>query len=509
MKCERLRARLLAAAVLVGLFGSQCAPPDQTSTAGKAAPPNHGSETAMRLAEGQSADRPNVVLIYVDDLGYGDLGSFGHHTIETPHLDRLAAEGMRFTSYYAPSPLCSPSRAALLTGRTPFRSGIENWIPEDQDVELGRSEVTIPELLREQGYATFLGGKWHLNGGLDNRAHAQPQDHGFDEWIALHAFALPNTRNPTNLFENGQALGGVEGFAAGITLDRTLRWLENHRSHSPERPFFVYLATAEPHSMIASPDEYYARYSELTRGVPEPFVNGNRGESKLEARGPGEYYANITYLDAQIGRLLTYLDDNGLSESTFVFFASDNGPVTTDWRHWWEVNLYGSTGGLRGRKADLYDGGIRVPAIVRWPGATKAGSESNAVIGGYDLLPTLAAVVGFDVPDDRVVDGEDFSPLLRGEPWRRERPLYFEFDDDQGFHFALRGEHFKLLADATLERLALYDMRSDPFEVINVAEQEIPILESMLGELRAMRTSVREDPLRPASTVARPGFRGN
>ena len=453
---------------------------------------------------------PNVLLIYVDDLGYGDLGSYGHHTIQTPYLDRLAAEGIRFTDYYAPSALCSPSRAALLTGRTPFRTGIQNWIPENTDVQLGPSEVSLGTLFKESGYSTHHSGKWHLNGGLDNSAHAQPDDHGFDDWITLHAFALPNHRNPTNVFRNGEALGPLQGFTAGLFADATLEWLNQWQEQRNTEPFFVYFAPPEPHSMIASPPEYNARYAHLTTGSPEPFVNGTSEPPKnLEARGPGEYYANITYLDAQIGRLLDYLDSEGLAQNTLVLFASDNGPVTTDWRHWWEVNLYGSTGGLRGRKADLWEGGLRVPAIARWPGNIEAGQISDAIVSGYDVLPTLASIVGFSVPDDRHIDGEDFSAALTGGKFERQRPLYWEFDDDRGFHFGLRNGRYKLLATADTSRVELYDLDADPFEVINLAAKEVETRDRLLAELLQIAESVKEDPLRPANAAGRLRFRGD
>ncbi len=471
--------------------------------------PRQPPETAAAPAEKPTrSGPPNVVVIYVDDLGYGDLASYGHHTIETPHLDRLAAEGMRFTQFYAPSPLCSPSRAALLTGRTPFRTGIQNWIPEASDIHLGPQEITLATLLKRQGYATFLGGKWHLNGGLGVATHTQPQDHGFDHWMALHAFALPNHRNPENLFRNGEALGRVEGYTAGLSLDETLSWLRRHRASS-EAPFFVYLATPEPHSMIASPPEYDARYAHLTAGEAEPFVNGAGPTPELEARGPGEYYANVTYLDAQIGRLLRYLDEQRLTDDTLVFFASDNGPVTTDWRHWWEINLYGSTGGLRGRKADLWEGGIRVPAIARWPGRIAAGAESDAILSGYDLLPTLARIAGFEVPGDRPIDGEDFGPVLRGEKWQRKKPLYWEFDDDQGFHFALRSGRYKLLASEDLGRVELYDLETDPFEVVELSRSEPETVDRLLADLHEIRRSVDTDPLRPPASAGRARFRGD
>lgn len=446
--------------------------------------------------------QPNVVLVYADDLGYGDLGVYGHHTIQTPHLDQLARQGVRLTNYYAPSPLCSPSRAALMTGRTPFRSGIRSWIPAGTPVQLEAAEVTIATLLKGVGYETFLGGKWHLNAGLDQVRQTQPHDHGFDHWLAMHAFPIPHNRNPRNFFRNGRALGEVEGYTAEIVIDESIEWLQTRQHRAGDgapSPFFMYLAMIEPHSTHANPDEYNARYAHLTRGVPRPIVNGlpEPPVELLETRGPGEYYANVTYMDAQIGRFLQALDAAGLRESTLVIFASDNGPVTTVWRHWWEVNLYGSTGGLRGRKGDLWEGGIRQPAILRWPGVIEPDTVSNAVVSGYDLLPTLATIAGFEVPDDRPIDGEDFSAVLRGEPFARHRPLFWEFDDVEGFHYALRDGDWKLLADEPLARLELYNLARDRHEVIDLAAEEPEVLAAMVEKLRRHAASVRQDPLLP------------
>ena len=453
---------------------------------------------ALLIAAAAAAAAPptNIVVIYADDLGYGDLGVYGHHTIRTPNLDQLAADGLRLTQYYAPSPLCSPSRAALMTGRTPFRSGIRSWIPQYQDVQLGPGEITVATLLKEAGYETFLGGKWHLNGGLDHEPHTQPDDHGFDHWLALHAFPIPHNHRPTNFYRNGEALGEVDGYTADIVIDEAIAWLEGRDG---ERPLFLYLAMIEPHSTLANPDQFNAMYERFTDGEIRPIVNGlpEPPLDLLEARGPGEYYANVTYLDHQIGRFLKALDARGLRDSTLVFFASDNGPVTTTWRHWWEVNLYGSTGGLRGRKADLYEGGIREPAIIRWPGRVEAGAVSDAVVSGYDLLPTIVSLLGLEPPPDRPIDGEDFSSILAGEEWVRERPLYWEFDDDQGFHYALRDGDWKLLADYAMARTELYNLLDDPLEMIDRSGDRPEVLKRMLGRLREAAASVAEDPLRP------------
>ena len=286
----------------------------------------------------------------------------------------------------------------------------------------------------------------------------------------------------------------MQGFTAQIVVDQAMEWLGQRDA---EAPFFMYVPLIEPHSTIANPSWVNQIYSELTSGEPDPIANALDIPGNLAARGPGEYYANITYMDYQLGRLLRRLDRLGLRDDTFLFFASDNGPVTTDWRHWWEVNLYGSTGGFRGRKADLYEGGIRVPAIIRWPGRVEPGSESDAPLIGYDLLPTLASVAHFSVPDDRPIDGEDFSSVLDGKPFVRERPLYWEFDDDNGFHFALRNGNWKLLADESLEELRLYDFTHNPFEVVDVGPERPEVVSELLGKLKLMRDSVASDPLKP------------
>ncbi|MFN8091093.1 MAG: sulfatase-like hydrolase/transferase [Vicinamibacteria bacterium] len=445
--------------------------------------------------------RPNVVLVLADDLGYGDLSSYGHPVVRTPALDRLAREGLRFTSFYSGSPLCSPSRASLLTGRIAFRTGIESWIPPDADVQLGPRERTIASLLRSAGYRTCMAGKWHLNGGLDVARHTQPGDHGFEHWLALHGWAVPSHRDPANFFRDGRPVGPMKGYAAQIVTDEALAWLG---SLSPGEPFFLFASYPEVHAPIASPDRFTAAYARFTAGraAPQP----NRGEEPPgndAARGPGEYYANVAHLDFQVGRLLAGLDRLGLRESTIVVFTSDNGPVTTDWRHGYEVNLYGSTGGFRGRKADLYEGGLRVPAIVRWPGRVAAGGVSDTPAVFYDVLPTLAALAGVKVPDDRPIDGVDLSPLLRGGRLARPGPIFWALDDDQGFRFALRDGRWKLVADAALSKVRLYDLETDRFEVADRAAARPDEVARLLGRLKEIRASVEADPLRPPRPAGR------
>ncbi|HGY55970.1 MAG TPA: hypothetical protein ENK44_09725 [Caldithrix abyssi] len=435
----------------------------------------------------------NILLILVDDLGYGDLACYGNPYISTPNLDRLAGEGMRFTNFYSPSPLCSPSRAGILTGRTPYRSGIKSWIPEGEDIYLHEQEITLATLLKKEGYQTFMAGKWHLNGGLGQTDHPQPQDHGFDKWLALHAFAIPNHKNPTNFFEDGKPLGNTEGFTAQLVIDKSIDYLEQR---DKSKPFFLYVPMVEPHSQIASPDSFNRMYS--------AFTHGKIDISKLEDRSPGEYYANVTYMDYQIGRLLDKLERMDLRDNTLVIFLSDNGPVTNQWRYWWEVNMYGSTGGLRGRKADLYEGGIRVPCIIRFPGKIKAGSVSDEPLHGYDLLPTVCGILDIPIPDDREIDGIDFSPLFDNQKIERDKPLFWAFetrpaDDPEGYVYAVRDGDWKLISDESLNRSLLYNLKEDPYEVKEVSRQHPDVVARLERSIRDIKKSIADDPLRPES----------
>ena len=435
----------------------------------------------------------NFLFVLTDDLGYGDLQCYGHPHIRTPYLDLLAKEGLRLTHCYSPSPLCSPARAGFLTGRTPYRTGIKSWIPEGTEVFLRRPERTLATILKENGYETFLGGKWHLCGKFNSPEHPQPDDHGFDHWLATPNFTRPTHRNPTNFVRNGEALGEIEGYAAQIVVDEAVQWLEGRTSN---QPFFQYVCLHEPHSEIASPRRFERIYQDLTEGAADP--------STLTDRGPGEYYANVTHLDYQVGRLLKAIDRMGMRRDTFVFFTSDNGPVTENWRHWWEVNMYGSTGGLHGRKADLYEGGIRVPGIMRLPGRIEAGSVSDTPVHGCDLSPTVCGLTGASVPADRPIDGDDMSPVFQGRRIDRKQPLYWQFTTFDTHHFgdspflgqyAVRDGDWKLIADESMENFELFNLRNDPAESRNVAESERGQLQRLRDKMDAINESVRSDPL--------------
>jgi arylsulfatase A-like enzyme len=442
---------------------------------------------SLHLSVACLAERPNILLIYVDDLGFGDLGSYGHPVIQTPNIDALAQDGMTFTNYYAPSALCSPSRAGVLTGRNPYRTGIKSWIPENSGAYLKEEEITLAEVLRAEGYATALIGKWHLNSNLGSDAEPQPTDQGFDYFYGHNAFQVPTNRNPTNIYRNGELLPQQDGFTAQLYVDDAIGWLQRK---DDGQPFFLFLGMAEPHTTIENPSEYNEIYAEFTNGPIVPIPGGlpEIPIDLLTPRGPGEYYANITYMDAQLGHLLHWLDREGLAENTVVVFTSDNGPVTSDWMNWWELNAYGSTGGYRGRKHYLYEGGIKVPAIIRYPAMVEAGSTSDELVIGTDLFVTLARLGGGAIPDDRPIDGIDVSAVLSGSNLP-QRTVFWALDSVSDLEFAIRHDDWKLLIDRDGNPQALYDLATDPLEFFDQRNSNPEIVQDLMSRFEKLNLS--------------------
>ena len=353
-----------------------------------------------------AAERPNIVVILCDDLGYGDLGCYGHPAIKTPHLNKLASEGIRFTDCYSAAPVCSSSRAGLLSGRTPSRIGIYNWIPAGHPMHLTKDELTIATLLRKAGYATCHVGKWHLNGKFNSPDQPQPGDHGFDHWMSTQNNAAPSHENPTNFVRNGTPVGPQQGYSCDVVVGEATRWLKELRDKS--KPFFQFVCFHEPHEPVASPPDLVAQYPEATK------------------EGQALYFANVSNMDRAVGKLLQSLDDLKLTERTLVFFSSDNGPETLN-RYKGAGRSHGSPGPLRGMKLHLYDGGMRVAGILRYPVRVKAGQTIGEPVCSLDLLPTFCELAGVKAPDDRPLDGTSLAPLFEGQPLARTTPLYWHY----------------------------------------------------------------------------------
>jgi arylsulfatase A len=463
-----------------------------------------------------AAGRPNFLVILCDDLGYGDLSCFGHPVIKTPHLDKLAGQGMRLTDCYSSAPVCSPSRAGLLTGRVPSRVGVYDWIPAQHPMHLLRSEVTIATLLRQAGYSTCHVGKWHLNGKFNSPEQPQPADHGFDHWMSTQNNAGPSHENPENFVRNGQRVGRLEGYSCQIVADEAIRWLKEGRD--PQKPFFQFVCFHEPHEPIASPQELVDHYLPLakepiedSRGKPGSTAS-RLSDLERDQLGRALFYANVANMDRAVGRILTALDELKLADNTLVFFSSDNGPETLNrypagWRS------HGSPGPLRGMKLHLYDGGIRVPGILRWPAKVAAGQTVRTPVCNLDLLPTFCELAGVQLPSDRVLDGTSIVPLLEGKEPARQRPLYWHYYRSLGGPKAamrvgdwmvlgaweqtalpagvvVRGD-IEMIKSQRLVRFELYNLASDVGQMKDLAAIEPQKLKELSAMLEAMYREVQ------------------
>ncbi len=416
--------------------------------------------------------RPNIVIVLADDLGYGDLGCYGHPVIKSPNLDRLATQGLRFTQGYSASAGCSPSRSAILTGRTPYRNGVFNWIPEGSEVHLRSSEITLATLLRRLGYATCHVGKWHLNGLFNSPKQPQPNDHGYDWWLGTQNNAGPSHKNPKNFVRNGQAVGELPGFSAHIIVDEAINWL--HKERDKSKPFFLSVWFHEPHLPIETDWKFQNQYPDLVKDDPER----------------AQHHGNVTQLDGAFGRLLKALDDLQLSGTTLVIFTSDNGPEGNGLTG----RTRGSTGGLRGRKRSVYEGGIRVPFLVRWPGQVPAGKASDQPVIGSDIFTTLCRITGAPVPADRPIDGADFSPAFAAKAIDRPIPMYWRCAiAPEELKIAMRQGDYTILANNALTKFELYNLKTDVKQTVNLAEKEPERFEAMKKTLLQLNAEIEKE----------------
>jgi len=401
--------------------------------------------------------RPNIVLVLADDLGYGELGCYGNAAAVTPHLDRFAAEGLRLTDCHSAGSVCSPSRSALLTGRHPYRNGVFTWIPEGSPIHLRTSEHALPKLLHAAGYDTCHVGKWHLNGLFNDPAQPQPSDHGYAWWLGTQNNAAPSHAFPENFVRNGQSVGKIEDHSAPFIAREAVTWLETKRDRT--KPFFLAVWAHEPHYPIASAERYEKQHA---------------GIADAEER---TYRANVTQLDDAFGAVMKSLDALGLTENTLVIFTSDNGPEGDGTKG----PGRGLAGGLRGRKRSMYEGGHRVPGMVRWPARIKPGTTSDLPVVGSDFFVTMLAAAGVAPAADRKLDGTSLLPLLSGGRVDRRVPLYWRW----GGKVAYREGDWKIVVDESLEKPELYDLAADRAEAHDLAAREPERLAAMMARLRA------------------------
>jgi arylsulfatase A-like enzyme len=463
--------------------------------------------------------RPNIVLIVADDLGYRELGCFGQKKIRTPNLDRLAKQGMRLTQHYSGNAVCAPSRCVLMTGKHPGHAWVRNnreLKPEGQQPIPDR-EVTLAELLKQRGYATGAFGKWGLGGPA---SVGDPINQGFDRFFGYNCQRHAHSYYPSYLWLNDHRIPldndpPVPGHASLPTdadkndptaYDRfkgddyapdriNAQALEFIRAHQRE-PFFLYYPTIIPHVALHVPDEELKPYLEL--GWNDPPFTREAGYGYTPHFTPrAAYAAMISRMDRYVGNVLNLIDDLGLAENTIVIFSSDNG--TTHLKQEVDFEFFRSVGELRGLKGSLYEGGIRVPTLVRWPGKTAAGTESDFVSGFEDWMPTILEIVGAtdSLPAD--TDGISLVPTLVGEAQPARDLLYREFSG-YGGQQSIRVGNWKAIRTNMKRgklKLELYDLASDVSEQHDVADQH-PELVARFSEL-LKREHVKSDlyPLRP------------
>jgi len=461
---------------------------------------------------------PNIVFIVADDLGYRELGSFGQERIKTPHLDSLAAQGMRLTQHYSGNAVCAPSRCVLMTGKHPGHA----WIrgnkaarPEGQE-PIPASEVTLAELLQAQGYTTGAFGKWGLGGP---GTEGDPIRQGIDRFFGYNCQRHAHSYYPSYLWSNDKrveldnhpAVPGHAGLAKGAdpsdpssyeqfqgkdyAPDRINEQALAFVKENKDRPFFLYYPTLIPHVALHVPDESLKPYLNLGWKDP-PFTKLNGGGYTPHFTPRAAYAGMISRMDQYIGNLLSLLDELDLADNTLIVFTSDNG--TTHLNREVDYDFFNSVGELRGLKGSLYEGGVRVPTLVRWPGRVAAGSQHDRVTGFEDWLPTLTELVGSKKPLPEGVDGISFAPTLLGEDQPARPFLYREFPSYGGQQSVRIGDWKGVRQKMSRGNLKveLYNLATDIGEQHDVAEQHPEIVERMTKLMKQEHTPSKLFPLR-------------
>jgi len=416
-------------------------------------------------------EKPNIIFVFADDMGFGDLGCYGNKVIRTPYLDKMASEGILFTNFTVSSPVCSPSRTAIMTGQYPTRNNIHyalsGNLKHNQEYKmpnyLDPKKEMLTRLLQSAGYTTAHFGKWHLGNTKDAPS---PHDYGIDV-VKIHSGTLYD--------ESELCYKGVKQADKTKTLmDITIDFVEQHR----DTPFYINCWLTDPHSVLSPNAEQLAEYPEL-----ESRARGFTSATQV-------YSSVITDVDKHVGRLLNKLDELGLSRNTLVVFSSDNGPAPI-----WGIGTVhsgtGDVGPLRGCKASLYEGGIRVPFIVYWPGKIPANKIDNSTaITGVDLLPTFCNLAGVELPDDFKPDGVDMTKALLGTPFNREKPIMWEYRFSPWGRLlqdspilAMRDGDWKLMMNPDGSSIELYNLTQNLCELDNLASENKKIVKRMSKQL--------------------------
>ncbi len=448
----------------------------------------------VACAAGTLAARgPNVVFVFIDDMGYADLSCYGNRDIATVNIDRLAAEGIRFEQFYVGSPICSPSRVAVTTGQYPARHLINSYLnSRERNRQRGMRDFLDPaapavaRAFRQAGYATAHFGKWHMGGGRDVGGAPLPSAYGFDESLVSFEGLGDRILPPGGLSEQSKKLGRgnmrdvAKHEMTQIYVDRAIDFMRRNKDKS----FYLHVWLNDVHDRFYPKPELLAKFEKF---AANPYLQ--------------QYYAVIDEMDRQLGRLFAEIDRLGLAESTLIALAADNGP--TAWKRYYDEGYDppGKTDGLRGRKWSLYEGGIREPLIVRWKGVVPQGRvNGKTVVGAVDLFPTFCRMTGVPAPD-AAFDGVDMSAAFRGKQPARRRPLFWEYGRQPSYlrpgdpsdvspNMAVRDGRWKLLMNADGSSVELYDFQNGFDESRNVAAGRPQVTRRLSAALQSWRRSL-------------------
>lgn len=418
----------------------------------------------------QAARRPNIIWIMADDMGWGDAGCYGQQHIQTRNIDRLAAQGLRFTSAYAGAPVCAPSRSCLVTGQHAGHTRVR-WnssVKTGQRVPLLSEDLTVAEVLHNAGYATGIAGKWGLG---EPGTTGIPNRQGFDDWYgflnqdhAVDYYTDHLWRNEKRETIPGNQNGAKGEYTTDLFTREALRFIRTHRA----TPFFLYLTYTAPHADLQVPSQ-------------SPYAG------KPWSEADKNYAAMITHMDRGIGQVLELLNRLRLASQTVVLFTSDNGAG-----HKSGLPLFQSTGPFRGAKGEVYEGGLRVPMIARWPGRIAPGTVSDHPWAFWDLLPTAAELAGATLPKN--IDGVSIVPILLGQPEAVRREYFYWESHQKGFHQAIRAGQWKGVRHGLQGALELYDLATDIAESNNVAAANPDVVARLTAQLNSARTENAEYP---------------